>query len=324
MHKRQTNRPFIAGALGIDIGGTKTAAAFVRPDGVVGHRHVVPTPARAGASAVLAAAISAGRQALASAEAAGLKIRAVGVGTAGHVDRRRGAISYASELLPGWTGVELGREIGDAFGLPVAVENDVNAMALGEKRFGAGRPFDHALFITVGTGIGGAMISNGRLWNGATWTAGEIGHLVVDWDGTRRCACGRTGHLEAYASGPAMAEQYKLVAGRHGPVDLVMVAGRARDGDPLAAETLAEGARILGLALGGLLNALDPQALIVGGGVAELHDLWWPALEAALRSNPMPGPARIALRRAALGVDAVLIGAASLALSEHAPELWQA
>jgi glucokinase len=246
-----------------------------------------------------------------------LDVVAAGAGSAGHVDRRRGTISYASELLPGWTGLDLARELQAALELPVSVENDVNAMALAEAHFGAGRDFRHALYITVGTGIGGALIVDGRLWHGATWTAGELGHLVVDWNGTRRCNCGQPGHLEAYVAGPALAARYRERSGMEQPLDLVAVAARARAGDTIAAETIVEGARILGLALGGLLNVLDPQALIVGGGVAELQDLWWPALETALRANSMPGPARVAQRRAMLGVDATLIGAAWLALCEQ-------
>jgi glucokinase len=306
-------------ALGIDIGGTKIAAGLVTATGALSHKQVVATPAALGADSILQTAITVGKDVLSAARRERLDVVAAGAGSAGHVDRSHGTISYASELLPGWTGLELARELQAALELPVSVENDVNAMALAEAHFGAGRDFRDALYITVGTGIGGALIVDGRLWHGATWTAGELGHLVVDWDGTRRCNCGEPGHLEAYAAGPALAECYRERAGIGHPVDLIAVATRARAGDTIAAETIVEGARILGLALGGLLNVLDPQALIVGGGVAELQDLWWPALETALRANPMPGPARVALRRAMLGVDATLIGAAWLALCEHAP-----
>ena len=305
-----------ARVLAIDIGGTKIAAAVVDPDGGVTHKHIVATPATQGARAILEAAIAAGRYARDVASSEGLKVVALGVGTAGHVDRRRGAISYASGTLPGWTGVELVRELRAAFALPVSVENDVNAMALGETQFGAGRQWEDALYITVGTGVGGAVVSDRRLLRGATWTAGEVGHLVVDWNGDRRCSCGQPGHLEAYTSGPAIAERYRELASLDTASDLHVVAERARDGDAVAAQAIVEGAQILGLALGGLLNVLDPQALIVGGGVAELGDIWWQPLEAALRANPMPGPARIPVQRALLGVDAVLIGAAWLALRE--------
>ena len=308
-------------ALGIDIGGTKIAAAIVRPDGSMSLPYRVPTPAALGPVAIMQAAIAAGRQVLGGAQEEGSEVVGIGVGSAGHVDYTHGTITYAAGTLPGWAGTRLGREVERALGLPVVVDNDVNAMAAGESRFGAGRFFSHALYITVGTGVGGAIVHGGEIWRGASWTAGEIGHLLVDWDGARRCSCGRTGHLEAYAAGPAIARRYCSLATLEAPVDLRAIAERARAGDTLARDAIAEGARILGLALGGLLSTLDPQALIVGGGGAELDDLWWQPLEAAIRGGPMPGPARIALRRAELGVDAVLVGAGWLALTRFAPSL---
>ncbi len=303
-------------ALGIDIGGTKIAAALVAPDGTMSALHRVPTPVRAGPAAILRAALAVGREVLASAE--GGQVVAVGVGSAGQVDHERGVITYATDNLPGWAGTDLAGAIWDAFELPVAVDNDVNAMALGEHQFGAGQGFGHALYVTIGTGVGGALVQDGNVWRGTTSTAGEIGHLLVAWDGKRRCSCGRTGHLEAYCAGPAIAARYAESTKSTVLLDLRDVAARAGAGDNHAREAIAEGATILGLALGGLLSVLDPAAVIVGGGVAELGTLWWQPLEAALRAAPMPGPARVALRPARLGVHAVLIGAGWLALAEHA------
>ena len=305
-------------ALGVDIGGTKIAAAVVDYDGVVQSRHAVATPVAGGAAAVLAASLDLSRRVLDWAAATGIDITAVGVGSAGEVDTGRGVVTYASDNLPGWAGLALAAEFAAATGLPAVVDNDVNALALGESRFGAGRGFRDVLYVAVGTGIGGALVLDGRLRRGANWAAGEICHLVAAWDGDRACSCGRRGHLEAYASGPAMAERYAALAGLTEPPDLRVVAARAQAGDLVARRAIAEGAEILGITLGGLLNVLDPQALVIGGGVAELDDLWWGPLEAALRANPLPGPAKIALRRAQLGVDAVLIGAAWLALQEKA------
>lgn len=303
-------------ALGIDIGGSKIAAALVAPDGTTSLIIRAPTPVGAGPEAILRAALTIGQQVLTN--AADQQVVAVGIGSAGHVDHRRGVVTYAADTLPGWAGTELASAFGMAFNLPVSVDNDVNAMALGEQRFGAGQGFDDALYLTVGTGVGGAVVQQGRLWRGVTHTAGEIGHLLVAWDGKRRCSCGHFGHLEAYCAGPAIAACYAERAGLSERIDLREVAMRAAAGDKLACETIAEGATILGLALGGLLSVLDPAAVIIGGGVAELGDPWWQPLQQTIRAAPMPGPARIALRRAELGVHAVLIGAGWLALSEHA------
>lgn len=301
-------------ALGVDIGGTKIAGAIVGSDGRVVRRARLPTPATQGMAAILQAVVTLGRELLGQAETLEAPVAAVGVGTAGHVDRERGRVTYASQTLKDWTGAELAQTLSAELGLPVAVENDVNAMALGEMRFGAGHGFAEALYVAVGTGVGGAVVRQGQLWRGTTWTAGELGHLVVAWDGDRVCSCGRTGHLSAYASGPAIARQYAQQAALSDTCDLHSVAARARDGDAVAQQVIHEGARILGLALSGLLNVLDPEVLIVGGGLLGLGSLWWNPLADALRANPMPGPARIAVRPAQLGQDAAIVGAAWSAL----------
>ena len=146
-----------------------------------------------------------------------------------------------------------------ANGLPAVVGNDVNALALGESQFGAGREFKDVLYVAVGTGIGGALVLDDRLRRGANWAAGEICHLISAWDGDRVCSCGRRGHLEAHASGPAMAERHAALAGLAEPLDLRVVVARAQADDLVARRAIAEGAEILGITLGGLLNVLDSR-----------------------------------------------------------------
>ena len=302
-------------ALGLDIGGSKIAAGLISIQGHVSLRQQVRTPAADGPVAVLSAAATAGRAVLQAARKARLTVAGAGVGAAGQIDHERGRVLYALATLPGWAGTAVRQGLEDALDLPVSVDNDVNAMALGETRFGAGRPFADVLYVAVGTGVGGAIVLDRRLRRGATWSAGELAHLMLDRDGVRLCNCGRPGHLEAYAAGPAIFERYVELspgAGVNPAAGLREVAERARGGDALARQAIAEGACSLALGLNGLLCALDPQALIIGGGVAALGDLWWAPLEATLRANPMPGPASVALRAAALGADAALIGAACL------------
>jgi glucokinase len=300
-------------ALAIDIGGTKIAAALVNRQGAVIHRHTLPTRADLGAPAILQTTRDAGREMLNTASRYALQVNAVGIGTGGQVDVERGRIAYASDTLPGWSGLPLAGEVESAFKLPTFVDNDVNAVALGEHHFGAGRGAQTALYVAIGTGVGGALVQGGEIWRGATWSAGEICHLVIDYDGTRRCSCGATGHLEAYTSGPAMTQRYRELSGTREQIDLRSVAVYARQGDSHALRAIAEGAQILGTALGGVLNIFDPEVLVIGGGVPEMGDLWWRHFETALRSNPMPGPAKIDLRPAQLGTDAALAGAAWLA-----------
>ncbi len=299
-------------ALAFDIGGTKIAAGLVNRSGSVVQRLVRATRAELGAPAILQTLLEAGKELLDKANRFGLPVAAIGIGSAGQVNADMGAISYASGNLPGWSGLHLSEEVRRSLGLETYVDNDVNALALGEHHFGAGRGFREALYLAVGTGVGGAVVREGKIWRGSTWSAGEICHLVIDFDGTRRCSCGATGHLEAYTCGPAIVHRYRELSERRDRLELPQVAELARHGDGHARHAIAEGANILGTALGGVLNVLDPEVVVVGGGVPEIGDLWWSHLENAVRANPMPGPARVALRRAELGLDAVLSGAAWL------------
>ncbi len=302
-------------ALAIDIGGTKIAAALINRQSGIVHRNRHATHPELGAPGILHTVIDAGRQLLDTAARYGLAVSAIGIGTAGQVNVNLGQISYASDNLPGWSGLPLAQQVEDALGLPVYVDNDVNAMALGEQHAGAGRGYDEALYVAIGTGVGGAVVRDGKIWHGSTWSAGEICHLVVDIHGKRRCSCGAMGHLEAYTCGPAMALRYKELSGVPAVPDLKRVAALARTGDGHALRAIAEGAQILGVSLAGVLNVIDPALLVIGGGVPEIGPLWWDHFESALRANPMPGPARVALRRAELGTDAVVVGAAWLAFN---------
>jgi len=306
-------------ALAIDIGGTKIAAALVNRHGAVIFRLLRATRAELGTPAILHTVITAGRDMLAAAERFGLTVPAIGIGTGGQVNVTLGNISYAGGNLPGWSGLPLASEIEAALHLPVFVDNDVNALALGEHYFGAGRGYREALYVAVGTGVGGAVIRDGHIWRGATWSAGEICHLVIDIgagaSGARRCSCGALGHLEAYTSGPAMTQRYLELSGSRETLDLRAVAALAEQGDGNALRAIAEGANILGAALGGVLNVLDPELLVIGGGVPDIGPLWWQHFETALRANPVPGPAQIAVQPAQLGADAVTTGAAWLAFA---------
>lgn len=295
--------------LAIDIGGTKIGCGLVDPrSGRVSHARATPTPARDGAQAVLNATVALAKQ-LPQADVA-----AIGVGATGQVDVARGAIGYAGPTMPGWAGADIRGVLSDAFKLPVFVDNDVNALALGEARFGAARDARSALFVAVGTGVGGAILLDGALWHGHSNTAGEIGSLLVDVDAARASDQPLAGCVESFSSGPSMAARYNAETRPETPLDLRAVLARAQIGDPVARRVIVEGAQVLGYALRGALNLLDPEALVIGGGVASLGATWWDPLLAVLRANPQPGVARIAVLPAALGADAPLVGAAAVAL----------
>ncbi|NUS57278.1 MAG: ROK family protein, partial [Streptomycetaceae bacterium] len=229
-----------------------------------------------------------------------------------------------------WAGTPIRAYLRAAFpGLAVAVDNDVNAMALGELRFGAAVGLDSVLYVSVGTGIGGAYAIGGRLVRGAHHAAGEIGHLVAS--GSRRCSCGGVGHVESVASGPAIEAAYAEACGATGPtgasgptgptgptsataerVGLREIVRRADAGDPAAAAVIAGAAADLGAVLGGLACAFDPQAVVLGGGVAGIGMRFTEPLARALRRGLLPAMAELPLLGAALGTSAPIVGAAAL------------
>lgn len=292
--------------VGVDIGGTKTAAALVGPGGAVLARRQAATPARSGPAAVLE---TAARLAADLLDAAGPG--PVGVGTAGTVDPATGSIRYATDSLPGWTGTPVVDALAGRLGRPVRVTNDVNAAALGECWAGAARGRRDVLLVAVGTGLGGAIVRDGRIETGARGAAGEVAHLPAPGAERLRCGCGRYGHLEAIASGTGLAAAYAEKTGS--PVTGRAVADRAAAGDAAARQVLERAGAALGAALAGLVTLLDPQAVLVAGGAAEAL---LPAASSAYAAELPAGWADVPLRPAALGADAVVVGAARLALDE--------
>ncbi|MFF5179817.1 ROK family protein [Micromonospora sp. NPDC000316] len=289
--------------VGIDIGGTKTAAALVDGTGRVLERREAPTPARSGPRAVLD---TAARLAI---DLLGAATGPVGVGTAGTVDPTTGGIRYATDSLPGWTGTPVADELAARLGRRVRVTNDVNAAALGECWAGAGRDRDHVLLVAVGTGLGGAVVRHGRVEAGARGAAGEVGHLPAPGAERLRCGCGRYGHLEAIASGSGLAAAYLIETGTH--VTGRAVAERAAAGDGVAQRVVERAGAVLGAALAGLVALLDPDAVVVAGGAA---GPLLPSASTAYSAEVPAGWADVPLLPATLGVDAVLVGAARLTL----------
>ncbi|MBZ4015074.1 ROK family protein [Streptomyces purpurogeneiscleroticus] len=299
--------------LGVDVGGTKIAAGVVSADGALTATLVRPTPAAQGRTAVLDAIAATVRELPGWDGAEGL-----GIGTGGVVDRDRGVVRSANALLPGWAGTRLNEELSARLGLPVAADNDANVFALAEQTYGAGAGCASALYVSVGTGIGGGLVTGGRLLRGAHWTAGEFGHIAVPEAAGRPCNCGRKGHLEAVASGPAITARFRELAGDADVYDLRTVAALAdSDTSAEAARTaLAEGAGALGRALAGLVNTMDPERVVIGGGVASIGAPFWAPLTETFAAELLPGPAGVRPVPAALGPRAAVIGAAAL-LWEH-------
>ena len=310
--------------VGIDLGGTSIRAALatgVAEHGTPVKRH---TPAAEGAVAVLDACAEAAQQA-----AAGATLERVAIGIPGPIDPVRGVV-YAAPHLPGFEGVEAARLLGERLGCPVAIQNDASLAGYAEWIAGAGRGTTHFVFITVSTGIGGALVTDGVLHHGAAGTAGEVGHMPVELDGPP-CGQGHRGCLEGLASGTAMAarawsaldagETSSLGALAADDLNAQAIGEAAVAGDQLAIRLYAESGRAIGRAIGGLINLLSPEVVAVGGGLSSAGELLFNPLRAAIGEIAFVEPARhCRVVSAGLGTDAGLVGAVAWAMREPTAE----
>lgn len=305
--------------LGIDIGGTKIAGGVVDSGGHVLRRLELPTPAHDGGLAVLAAAVDLARSLIGPERIAG-----VGIGAGGQIDSRAGVVVSATDLLPGWAGTKIKSGFEAALSLPAAVENDVNALAAGEARFGAAKGLSTVIFLALGTGVGGALLLNGQIHHGAHWVGGEFGHILLSFDPTaRRGLDGSVGTLESYCSGPGLVENWREIAGDRDRILIGPEIAReaARDPAGSASQAVARTGEYLGFGLVTLANALDPDAIVIGGGVASLGEALLAPARRVLAERAMPGPASCPVVTASLGPDSAIIGAASLAMPAKPGEI---
>jgi glucokinase len=303
--------------LGIDIGGTKIAGGLIdATTGRVLHQSRVPTGALDGGVAVLVRSVGLACQVVAEGAARGLPAPlAVGVGAGGQIDPETGVVVSATDLLPGWAGTRLRDAFEQGLSLPASVDNDVNALAIGECRFGAGLGYHDLLYLALGTGVGGAIFSNARLHHGVNGGGGELGHLLLDPNGPL-CSCGAHGCLEAYASGGALAAAYRAAGGdqnREGPG--ITEQARTEEGNGPATTAIRQVGEKLGLGLVSLANLFAPERIIIGGGMSELGDLLLDPARAVLAERALPAVRHTPVVLAGLGADASLVGAASLALT---------
>lgn len=307
-------------SIGIDLGGTHLRAVRLDEDGTVLAHAKERTAAFDGPAAVVDQICRLARSVWdgASGEAAGL-----GVCVAGPVDSEAGVVLEASTMA-GWHNVPLQAWLEERTGLPVTLANDANAAALGEWRYGAGQGCRHFVYVTVSTGIGGGVIVDDRLLLGFRGIAGEVGHMIVERDGPR-CNCGAHGCWEAVASGTALARIANLAQAtapesrlhtlaRDRSLIAQDVGAAAREGDPLAIRLVIEEGAWLGIGLAGLLHLYSPQRIAVGGGLANMLDLFMPHIVHEIRTRTMPPYRDIPVVAAALGDHAGVVGAGTLAL----------
>ncbi len=302
--------------LGLDIGGTTVKAALVTESGEILHKHEFPTNANAGLDDFCERTYQALSLGVKESGCSLQDVRGVGVGIPGPVDLNTGTVIEAVNL--GWTNVPVVKLLKDRLGLPVALENDANVAALGEAWRGAGSGSESALCVVVGTGVGGGIVLNGHLYRGAHGGAGEIGHLMVLRDGPL-CNCGNHGCLETLASATAIIREAKNAQTR-GEIPANRVISGAQDvfaladaGNLAARKVITDAAEWLGYGLGLAACTLNPEVIVLGGGVSRAKDaLLLPVREAFARYvfPVIRDDSRIEL--ATLGNDAGVIGSARL------------
>jgi glucokinase len=250
--------------LGIDVGGTTTSAGLVTPAGrVVVSRHR-PTHGGGGGDAV-PRVLALATEVAGLARPRGYRVAGVGAGVPGIVHGATGTVGGEAHNVPELGGVPMARLLSRALGVPAAVDNDVNALALGESAWGAGRGARSLVLLALGTGVGGGIVIDGRLYRGAAGFGGELGHVPVKFDG-RACVCGARGCLKAYVAGPDLAAEGARRLGR--PVDAAELFRLAAEGEAAAAAVVDEALEALAAGLTIIVNGLNPERLLLAGGIA--------------------------------------------------------
>lgn len=309
--------------VGIDLGGTNVRVGAVDCQGQVLAWAEAPIEASRGPQAGLERIVGLIEQVLAKTE--GKPLKAIGMGATGPVDRQRGSIQNPY-TLPTWEDVPIVQPLCERFGVPVALENDADAAALGEAWVGAGCGRERVLMVTVGTGIGSAFIYRGEVYRGIGGAHPEAGHLVLDVNGPP-CYCGARGCWESLAAGPAIARRAQALAqgaptrmldlaqGDLRAIDARIVVATAQAGDALAQHVVEETATYLALGLVNLLIAFLPDVVILGGGVMRAYPVFAPYLHAFIQQHSVVAPlGAVPLEVARLGTQAGVVGAAYAAL----------
>jgi glucokinase len=314
--------------LGIDIGGTKLAVGVANREGKLLAAERIPTDSAEGPDRVLARLIEVCKRTI---QQAGAKITAAGVGCVGPLDQKTGYVIDPVNLK-GWKRVPLVDTIRDGLQMPVFLDNDANAAALGEHRFGAGRGVRNLIYLTISTGIGGGIIVDNELYQGENGNAGELGHMSVNFAG-RPCGCGNLGCIETYASGTAIAARARealkssdqslllQLAGSRERINGQIVVEAVRQRDPVALRVWDETIQALGVAMASFIHMFNPRRIVIGGGISNAGDLLFQPLRDMTRKHAMPMLYDICqIVPAELGDQVGVLGAVAVALNgvDHA------
>ena len=318
---QKTKKPELL-VLAIDLGGTKIFAAIISNKGQVMAKERCLTLAAEGPGVVIKRIFSAIDHLLSQRKINSSQLYAISIGAAGAIDFERGLVT-SSPHLPGWHDVPLRDIVKKKYKVNTFLINDASAAALGEHHFGAGQGVNNLILLTVGTGIGGGIIIDGRLYCGANGSAGEIGHTTIDVNGPR-CSCGNSGCLETFVSGTVVAEEAikrirqgersaltEIVGGKIENITAEKVSAAAQNGDSLASAVILKAATYLGIGLANLVNIFNPEMIIIGGGIAKMGD-------------PLLNPARQAVRERAFQLSAQAVQVVPAQLGDDAGELGAA
>ena len=313
-------------AIGIDLGGTNLKAGLVDRDGKIHHRLSIKTENNAGPQAIsdqifelIDEIINVG----AGLNPASTNIIGIGLGSPGLVDKKGETILF-SPNLPLWRNIPIKRMVSERFSVPCVLENDANAAAWGEKWVGAGKEADSLVMLTIGTGIGGGIVINKKLWRGVNNVAAEIGHMVIQMDGSK-CSCGNYGCIEAYASATAMVRRFKesLKSGmpsslkNAGEISAKMINDAALQGDKVSLDIIKETGQYLGVALVNIMHVLNPEVIVLTGGMIGSGDLLMNPIKQVIKEKAFEASAKeTKIVFSQLGNDAGIIGAAGCLLNE--------
>lgn len=314
-------------AVGVDLGATTVKTGIVDTNGSISDQVSFDSKADKGPAVVIQQIVFSIQQILGKYDIADCK--GIGIGTPGVVSSISGMVLHPPNFT-NWTSVDVAKKVRQSFPVPVHIENDANCAALAEARFGAGKEFKDFLFVIWGTGVGGGIILNHRLFHGPGGGAGEIGHLSIDYEGAA-CNCGGTGCIESYIGQRYLSQRtkeilrtldsdkreiiVKLVKGDLDRIDPAIISKAAELGDPTAISILKEAGTLLGAALASIMNVLDLEIAVIGGGISAAPGFVYEAILSSIRSRVLkPHQAGAKVIRAMLGNNAGIIGAASLVL----------
>lgn len=294
--------------IGLDVGGTKIAAGTVNGRGKIVKKIVIPTETRRGKKIIL-------KNILTAASKVWLPgVKAIGLAMAGQCDRRRGVFLSGPNFPKNFKNIALTKILENNFHVPASLDNDARAFTLVEAIYGAGRRYKNVIGVTVGTGIGGGVIIGGHLMRGKNNLAGELGHMTLDAESSLRCSCGRFGHFEALASGTAMVNIYKKTTGK--TLNTFEIEEKYKNGDKTAKKVFAMVSSYLALGLANLAQILNPDVIVIGGGLSKIPNLWPAALREFRKRVIYKSLKNTPIVKAKLGDDTGIIGATLLTNSK--------